>query len=633
MSGVSPTYTTTVTLAQTAQGLSITGLSATVTQVTAVTFLTGPVGPQGPQGPTGAAGATGATGATGPQGPTGATGATGATGPTGPTGATGPSGTNGTNGTNGATWYSGAGAPSTTHNDGDFYLNTSNGDVYKQVSGAWGSPIENITGPTGPTGSGNVNGPGSSSSGHIATWNNLLGTLLADSGATLPSGAIVGTTDTQTLTNKRLTLRVGTTTSSAAPAINTDNYDVYGLTAQAAAITGFTMSGTPTDGQHLWIYIVPTASWAITWGASFEAGGSALPTTTTGTTRLDVLFVWNAATSKWRCMSTSSGGTGTITGPGSSTDTAIVRWNGTTGTIIEDSTATLDGSGNLTTGTVTASVTGSGTGTPITATMDSSVATNPALLAKNNTNFAQTGPLAKFIMFNATDSGNVVRIENSGTGKNISSANGTTETFSVDKTGAILSGGVAVPTISSTSVLTNKDLTSGTNTFPTFNQNTTGSAAKLTTARTIAGVSFDGTANIPLASTNLSDTASIVLLTSTQTLTNKRVTKRVTTISAPGATPTINTDNYDRVRLTALAAAITSMTTNLSGTPQDGDELWLGFIDNGTARAITWGAKFASSGVATLLATTVTNKQHWVKLEWDSSKSLWICMAVDATGY
>lgn len=48
-------------------------------------------------------------------------------------------------------------------------------------------------------------------------------------------------------------------------------------------------------------------------------------------------------------------------------------------------------------------------------------------------------------------------------------------------------------------VLTNKDLTSATNTFPTLNQNTTGSAAKLTTARTINGVSFDGTANITVA--------------------------------------------------------------------------------------------------------------------------------------
>lgn len=47
--------------------------------------------------------------------------------------------------------------------------------------------------------------------------------------------------------------------------------------------------------------------------------------------------------------------------------------------------------------------------------------------------------------------------------------------------------------------LTNKDLTGAGNTFPIFNQNTTGSAAKLTTARTIGGVSFDGTANITVA--------------------------------------------------------------------------------------------------------------------------------------
>lgn len=42
------------------------------------------------------------------------------------------------------------------------------------------------------------------------------------------------------------------------------------------------------------------------------------------------------------------------------------------------------------------------------------------------------------------------------------------------------------------STLTNKDLTSGTNTFPTLNQSTTGSAATLTTPRAIYGNNFDG---------------------------------------------------------------------------------------------------------------------------------------------
>lgn len=62
--------------------------------------------------------------------------------------------------------------------------------------------------------------------------------------------------------------------------------------------------------------------------------------------------------------------------------------------------------------------------------------------------------------------------------------------------------------ITASQTITNKDLSSGTNTFPTFNQNTTGSAAKLTTARNIAitgdlawSVNFDGSGNVTAAGT------------------------------------------------------------------------------------------------------------------------------------
>ena len=98
--------------------------------------------------------------------------------------------------------------------------------------------------------------------------------------------------------------RVGSTTSSTTPTINTDLYDVYRLTAQAADITSFTtnLSGTPNEGDMLLIEITGTAARAITWGASFEASTVALPTTTVTTAMLQVLFKWNSATSKWRVL-------------------------------------------------------------------------------------------------------------------------------------------------------------------------------------------------------------------------------------------------------------------------------------------------------------------------------------------
>jgi len=113
----------------------------------------------------------------------------------------------------------------------------------------------------------------------------------------------VTATSTSILTNKRITARVDSTTSSATPTINTDNVDTYKLTAQAADITSFTtnLSGTPTDDQILHIVIIGTATLAITWGSKFESSTVTLPTTTVGTARLDVYFIWNTATSKWRC--------------------------------------------------------------------------------------------------------------------------------------------------------------------------------------------------------------------------------------------------------------------------------------------------------------------------------------------
>lgn len=123
------------------------------------------------------------------------------------------------------------------------------------------------------------------------------------------------------------------------------------------------------------------------------------------------------------------------------------------------------------------------------------------------------------------------------------------------------------------------------------------------------------------------DSTTVTGVTATQTLTNKRITKRVSSEASSG-TPTINTDNVDVHRITALAAAITSMTTNLSGTPNHDDSLIIEITDNGTARAITWGNKFESSGNVTLPTTTVVSTLLRVGFLYNSATSKWSCVAV-----
>jgi hypothetical protein len=139
-------------------------------------------------------------------------------------------------------------------------------------------------------------------------------------------------------------------------------------------------------------------------------------------------------------------------------------------------------------------------------------------------------------------------------------------------------------------------------------------------------------ADLDTWATKTAPSGTVIGTTDTQTLTNKWVQPRIGTTTS-SATPSINTDSYDQYNITALAAAITSMTTNLTGTPVDGQRLNIRFKDNGTARAITWGTSFVSSGTATLLATTVISKTHLVALQYDSAAAKWVCMATDTTGY
>lgn len=137
----------------------------------------------------------------------------------------------------------------------------------------------------------------------------------------------------------------------------------------------------------------------------------------------------------------------------------------------------------------------------------------------------------------------------------------------------------------------------------------------------VSELTADRTVTLPLLTGN----DDFVFEDHTQTLTNKRITKRVTTITS-SATPTINTDNCDVVTITALGEAITSMTTNLSGTPTNFQSLIIRMLDDGTGRAITWGDSFAAKGV-TLPTTTTASKLLTVGFLYNTVTSKWECIA------
>lgn len=117
----------------------------------------------------------------------------------------------------------------------------------------------------------------------------------------------------------------------------------------------------------------------------------------------------------------------------------------------------------------------------------------------------------------------------------------------------------------------------------------------------------------------------LVGLTATQTLTNKRITQRIST-EVSSATPTINTDAVDCHSITALATNITSMTTNLSGTPTNFQRLMVRIKDDGNSRSITWGASFEAKGVS-LPTITTPNKTLHIGFQYDTVSAKWGCIA------
>ena len=104
----------------------------------------------------------------------------------------------------------------------------------------------------------------------------------------------------QTLTNKRITERVGTVASSATITPVGDDNDLYTVTALATNTTIASPSGTPTNGQKLMIRIKDNGvTRTLTWNAIYNVVGVTLPTDSTAGKTHYIGCVYNSANSKW----------------------------------------------------------------------------------------------------------------------------------------------------------------------------------------------------------------------------------------------------------------------------------------------------------------------------------------------
>src|SRR4029077_5843600 len=116
-----------------------------------------------------------------------------------------------------------------------------------------------------------------------------------------------------------------------------------------------------------------------------------------------------------------------------------------------------------------------------------------------------------------------------------------------------------------------------------------------------------------------------------QTLSNKRITKRVVSVSNANK-PNINVDTTDVFRLTGQTATIDSFTEGLTGTPTDGQELeiWVQEPppvvpgDSPLERTITWGPAYTDSLGMPLPENTVGLGGFYTKFVFNEELQLWV---------
>jgi hypothetical protein len=101
----------------------------------------------------------------------------------------------------------------------------------------------------------------------------------------------------------KLQARVFSEASNSTPTPNSDLYDIHIETALATAPTIAAPTGSPSEGQPLFIFLTDNGTArALSWNSAYAATTVVLPTTTVAGVRIRVSFVYNSTSGKWDCI-------------------------------------------------------------------------------------------------------------------------------------------------------------------------------------------------------------------------------------------------------------------------------------------------------------------------------------------
>jgi len=119
---------------------------------------------------------------------------------------------------------------------------------------------------------------------------------------------------------------------------------------------------------------------------------------------------------------------------------------------------------------------------------------------------------------------------------------------------------------------------------------------------------------------NKPDLSGYITTTSTNTLTNKRITKRIGTETTNTST-SINSNLFDQWNITALA---TNDSISITGTPTDGQDLVIKITSDSGSHALSFSGISVSSNLA-LPTSTIANKTMWLGLRYSGTN--WYLLA------